>query len=680
MGIFSAPRWDEDSVGSKVSGGSKNLDEKTSAQKKSARGKKRQLEKKVNSPANGLSLDDTGEQASTTKQLKKSKKKTDAKLKKMSGQNSFDKQERTVPLSSGEKLSHRQRRRLNLKMKKLLQSKLKKSSPNNTSNKATASDSPTQYVNFGENSARLQGKLAKLLEIRKKKKKAKKAKENSEGSVNASLDSSIGSSETPEEKRYKAKLKRKERKLKRKESLAKQKELEQANNGNEIVLSKKMKRKMQKIAKQASENDLKQAVKSKENGQGTAKERKLKRKESLAKQKELEQANNGNEIVLSKKKKRKMQKIAKQASENDLKQAVKIKENGQGTENPSFNTSLTDLSTPQTSNDGQLEKKKKRNKKKKKIGLNDSVDGNLVSSSSKFYLDSNDKSSKNIASVTNPDSIADKSLRKKVVIAKLLQESNIKETETLHDLKKKRLQDRNGASNEAVSSKKKKKNAAMSLREKMTEQLKSSRFRWLNEQLYTSNSWEAMKYFKEDPEAFEAYHSGYRNQVAQWPVNPLDVIIESISSLSKDTVVADFGCGEARLAATLPHLKVHSLDLIASQPGVVACDMAHTPLLMESVDVAVFCLSLMGTNLNDFILEANRVLKNGGMLMIAEVESRFEDVDNFTSAMVHFGFQLKKKDLSNQMFIFMDFKKTRKVSKTGKLPALTLEPCVYKKR
>ena len=82
-------------------------------------------------------------------------------------------------------------------------------------------------------------------------------------------------------------------------------------------------------------------------------------------------------------------------------------------------------------------------------------------------------------------------------------------------------------------------------------------------------------------------------------------------SLPAGTVLADFGCGEARLAESLPNLKVHSLDLVALKPGVVACDMAHTPLLMGSLDVAVFCLSLMGKNLNDFVLEANRVLKIG---------------------------------------------------------------------
>ncbi|XP_026284207.1 ribosomal RNA-processing protein 8 [Frankliniella occidentalis] len=622
MGIFSAPRWDDggaENVGSKV------LDTTASAQKKSGRRKKKQLLKKAGSPVKVSSADDTGNQSDTTEAPKKAKKfpfvfRRDSappppKIK-LNGS-----QEVPITPPSDASLSKRQKRRQNLKMKKLLKFQSTASSVTTPSNGQNVS--PKKGKAIEEKTDRVLGKIEKVLEIRKKRRRAKKAKKESDGSVTVSLANEPSPLKSPEivaETNLKAKLKRKERKLKRKEALAKKKELEQANNSNEIVLSRKKKKKMRKIAKQASGNNLNQAVKNDQDALGTA--------------------------------------------------------------NPSFDTSLSDSSTPLKNNDTQLEKKKKRRKRKKKTGLEDSVDGNIPSASAKFSLHSNSQNSKNKPSLTltDSDSIADKSRRKKVVIAKLLQESNIDETKTLHDLKKKRLQDRLDAGDDAVSPKRSKKNASTSLREKMTQQLKSSRFRWLNEQLYTTNSWEAMKYFKEDPDAFDAYHSGYRNQVAQWPVNPLDVIIQSISSLPKETVVADFGCGDARLAATLPHLKVHSLDLISSKPEVVACDMAHTPLLMESVDVAVFCLSLMGTNLNDFVLEANRVLKNGGLLMIAEVESRFEDVDNFTSAMVHFGFQLKKKDLSNQMFIFMDFKKTRKASKTGKLPALALEPCVYKKR
>lgn len=75
-------------------------------------------------------------------------------------------------------------------------------------------------------------------------------------------------------------------------------------------------------------------------------------------------------------------------------------------------------------------------------------------------------------------------------------------------------------------------------------------------------------------------------------------------------MIADFGCGEAGLAKSVKQT-VHSFDLVAANELVTACDMAHVPLEDSSVDVAVFCLSLMGTNLHDFLTEANRVLKIG---------------------------------------------------------------------
>lgn len=78
----------------------------------------------------------------------------------------------------------------------------------------------------------------------------------------------------------------------------------------------------------------------------------------------------------------------------------------------------------------------------------------------------------------------------------------------------------------------------------------------------------------------------------------------------KTHVVADFGCGEGRLARSIPQ-KTYSLDLVANRHEIIACDMAKTPLESSSIDVAVYCLSLMGTNLRDFLLEANRVLKMG---------------------------------------------------------------------
>ncbi|XP_309322.4 ribosomal RNA-processing protein 8 [Anopheles gambiae] len=219
-----------------------------------------------------------------------------------------------------------------------------------------------------------------------------------------------------------------------------------------------------------------------------------------------------------------------------------------------------------------------------------------------------------------------------------------------------------------------------SLREKLVESLKGSRFRFINEQLYKIPGQEAKKMFQEDPASFEAYHDGYRQQVEQWPMNPLDRMIKSILKMPKDTIVADFGCGEAKLAASVPN-KVYSLDLVANHNGVIACDMANTPLESNFVNVVVFCLSLMGTNLVDFLLEANRVLKVGGIMKIAEVASRFENVNEFVNNVKKCGFQLQTKDLKHKLFSFFIFKKDRTVIKgSTKIKQFSLKPCLYKKR
>jgi ribosomal RNA-processing protein 8 len=99
-------------------------------------------------------------------------------------------------------------------------------------------------------------------------------------------------------------------------------------------------------------------------------------------------------------------------------------------------------------------------------------------------------------------------------------------------------------------------------------------------------------------------------------------------------------------------LQVFSFDLVARNERITACDIAHVgvqththraihvhvrkvgiriyihahskphpptsqvPLDDESVDVAVFCLSLMGTDMMQFVREGVRVLRPGGVMKV----------------------------------------------------------------
>ncbi len=104
-------------------------------------------------------------------------------------------------------------------------------------------------------------------------------------------------------------------------------------------------------------------------------------------------------------------------------------------------------------------------------------------------------------------------------------------------------------------------------------------------------------------------------------------------------MIGDFGCGEAKLATALADRHtVHSFDYVAANEDVIACDMAHVPMEDESLDVAVFSLSLMGANFTDYLREAWRLLKLDGHLHIYEATSRFTDRNAFVDGLKEMGF------------------------------------------
>lgn len=218
-----------------------------------------------------------------------------------------------------------------------------------------------------------------------------------------------------------------------------------------------------------------------------------------------------------------------------------------------------------------------------------------------------------------------------------------------------------------------------SLRSRMERRLDSARFRYINEVLYSTSSGEARRMFKQDPQAFWIYHRGYTAQVQRWPNNPVDAIVNDIRQRPASLVVADFGCGDCKIAQSVKN-KVHCFDLVATCELVTVCDMANVPLKDGTVDIAVFCLSLMGTNLGDFLKEANRVLKMGGVLKIAEVASRFDNVRSFMTALAGLGFKMVSKDTENSHFYLFEFIKTASAPENLKKFGLQLKPCVYKKR
>jgi ribosomal RNA-processing protein 8 len=214
------------------------------------------------------------------------------------------------------------------------------------------------------------------------------------------------------------------------------------------------------------------------------------------------------------------------------------------------------------------------------------------------------------------------------------------------------------------------------LQKSMAAKLLSSRFRHLNQTLYTTPSTHASHLFTTTPSAYTAYHAGFRSQVAIWPQNPVEGFIADLQARGKIRLgaqkaafraekrgtkkknkkgaeepgealprtsgtchIADLGCGDAQLVAALQpssspkhlNLRIRSFDLAKGDGPhrelVTVADSCKLPLRDGDVDVAICCLSLMGTNWVDVVDEVGRVVRGGGEVWVAEIRSRFVRVD-----------------------------------------------------
>jgi ribosomal RNA-processing protein 8 len=178
---------------------------------------------------------------------------------------------------------------------------------------------------------------------------------------------------------------------------------------------------------------------------------------------------------------------------------------------------------------------------------------------------------------------------------------------------------------------------------------------WINEQLYTTSSEDALDMMRKDPTVFSdvsspalawdvrslvdrlssstsaQYHVGFRSQTEGWPTSPVTLLTDKLSAaLSPGSLIIDLGCGDAALAKTLvpQGFKVLSYDLVGDA-WVTECDYCTGIPLPGSEDVAlgaaedsrivdgaVCCLSLMGRNWMQGVREIARVLQDGFVLLL----------------------------------------------------------------
>ncbi|KAG9123270.1 25S rRNA (adenine645-N1)-methyltransferase [Ceratobasidium sp. 392] len=221
------------------------------------------------------------------------------------------------------------------------------------------------------------------------------------------------------------------------------------------------------------------------------------------------------------------------------------------------------------------------------------------------------------------------------------------------------------------------------LQSSMRNNLEGARFRFINEQLYKSSSDQTQEMMQREPQVYAEYHTGFRHQTKSWPVNPVTLIVASLSSLPPRSLVVDLGCGDAQLAKTLvpSGLNVLSFDLVSDGAWVVEADICtKIPLPGAEQD------GEGGPAVVD--AEAWRVLREGGRLVVAEVTSRFHNTDLFIEILSEVGFELIEKTAPSTHFLLFEFRKVARTGEDidqiwdriqGKAQTL-LQPCEYKRR
>ena len=179
-----------------------------------------------------------------------------------------------------------------------------------------------------------------------------------------------------------------------------------------------------------------------------------------------------------------------------------------------------------------------------------------------------------------------------------------------------------------------------------------------NQKINTEKSSTTHQRMLKNPEEWHEYHRNYREERKDWRVIPFDEWIKRIKKLSDRFIIGDFGCGEAKIAEGIGS-RVINFDHVAIDSTVISCDMNNVSEHVKKggLDVALFSLSLMGKNWQDYLKEASRCLNENGLLFISETtNSLSKRLETLRDEVKGLGFEIYKDDEIGK-FTFIEARK-----------------------
>jgi superfamily II DNA or RNA helicase len=178
-------------------------------------------------------------------------------------------------------------------------------------------------------------------------------------------------------------------------------------------------------------------------------------------------------------------------------------------------------------------------------------------------------------------------------------------------------------------------------------------FSELNQRWSVTRSDNTHERLRDNPSEWYYYHTLYSEKRQTWTEIPYIEIAKKIKA-RPDWVVGDFGCGENLLSKEIGN-QVYAFDHVAIDDKVYACDIKNVPIEDGILDVAVFSLSLMGSNYTDYFKEAYRTLKTYGNIFICEPSAKWEGREEELKGYIEsVGFKCFGAIRNTDKFIYLD--------------------------
>jgi len=190
-----------------------------------------------------------------------------------------------------------------------------------------------------------------------------------------------------------------------------------------------------------------------------------------------------------------------------------------------------------------------------------------------------------------------------------------------------------------------------SLKESLGEKQKRmlSEYQEITKKMSVQNSKNTNEMFKGNVKLWHQYHDnrdisfkGYDNQ-NEIPINKIMDYLKTKEN--KKLNILDLGCGRNLIKQYFEKNKkfeITGYDHVSFN-GSIECDISELPNDDETVDVCIFSQSLMGSNWKEYIVEAIRVLRYNGELIISESVERYDNIKQYID---NLGLHYKKIDYS----------------------------------